>query len=69
MGNWYPRLTDVQTLSSRYAVPMPAMQDLIARRRAGAHDSELIDLLVQPDWGGLSTDQASRLLTEFASSK
>jgi len=69
MGNWYPSLTDLQTLSGHYAVPMAALQDLVARRRAGAHDAELINRLVQPDWGGLSNDQASRLLTEFPSSK
>jgi hypothetical protein len=69
IGNWYPSVIDLQTLRGRYAVPMAALQDLAARRRAGAHDIELISLLVQPDWGGLSNVQASRLLTEFPNSK
>jgi hypothetical protein len=43
MGAWYLSMTDLQTLSGGYAVPMASLQDLVARRRAGAHDAELIN--------------------------
>ena len=37
----------------------------MARRRAGARDEELINLLRQPDWGGLSQEQAVQLVSEL----
>ena len=41
------------------------MEDLVARRRAGAHDQELISLLRQSDWGGLTLEQATELVSEL----
>ena len=63
--NSFPSPAALQALSARYAVPLAALEDLAARRRAGAHDGELINLLVQPDWGGLSHDQAVQLIGEL----
>jgi hypothetical protein len=68
MMNWYPSLAELQTLSARYGVPVAILQDLAARRRAGARDGELINLLTQPDRGGLSNDRAAQLVSEFPSS-
>ena len=47
---------DLDAIGARYSVPRRSMEDLVARRRAGARDEELIDLLRQPDWGGLSQE-------------
>jgi hypothetical protein len=41
------------------------VDDLYARRRAGAHDAELINLLTQPDRGGLDREQARALVAEL----
>jgi len=41
------------------------MSDLVLRRRAGAHDEELISLLYQQDWGGLEREQAAQLVAEL----
>jgi hypothetical protein len=56
---------DLDAIGARYSVPRRSMEDLVARRRAGARDEELIDLLRQPDWGGLSQEQAVRLVNEL----
>jgi hypothetical protein len=56
---------DLDALAARYAVPARALHDLAARRRAGAHDEELISLLRQPDWGALSPEQAAQLVGEL----
>ena len=56
---------DPDAIGARYSVPRRSMEDLVARRRAGARDEELIDLLRQPDWGGLSQEQAVRLVNEL----
>jgi hypothetical protein len=39
---------------------MAVMDDLYARRRAGAQDAELINLLTQKDRAGLDRERASR---------
>ncbi len=57
--------SDVDAIATRYAVPRQAVLDLILRRRAGAHDAELITLLSQRDWGGLNDEQATQLLSEL----
>jgi hypothetical protein len=56
---------DLTALADRFSVPLRAIEDLAARRRAGAHDDELISLLGQPDWGGLAREQASSLVSEL----
>ena len=63
--NSFPSPTDLDGLGTRYSVPSAALEDLAARRRAGAHDGELINLLVQPDWGGLSRERAEQLVSEL----
>ena len=61
----FPSPMDLDAIGARYSVPRRSMEDLVARRRAGARDEELIDLLRQPDWGGLSQEQAVRLVIEL----
>jgi hypothetical protein len=61
----YPSPKDLDAIGARYAVPRRALEDLVARRRAGAHDDELISLLRQPDWGNLSQEQAEQLVAEL----
>jgi hypothetical protein len=56
---------DLDSIAARFSVPRRSLEDLVARRRAGAHDDELISLLRQPDWGGLSQAQAAQLVTEL----
>ena len=41
------------------------MEDLYARRRAGARDAELVNLLSQEDRGGLDREQARALVAEL----
>jgi hypothetical protein len=57
--------SDLDAIATRYAVPRQAVLDLILRRRAGAHDAELIDLLSQRDWGGLDEEHATQLVSEL----
>lgn len=61
----FPSPADLEALGARYSVSLRALEDLVARRRAGAGDGELIHLLRQPDWGGLSQDQATQLVAEL----
>ena len=61
----FPSPMELDAIGARYSVSTRSMEDLIARRRAGAHDGELINLLRQPDWGGLSLEQATQLVTEL----
>ena len=63
----FPSPKDLDAIGARYSVPRRALEDLVARRRAGAHDDELISLLRQPDWGGLSQEQAAQLVAELPS--
>jgi len=60
-----PAPLDLDALAARYAVPARAVHDLAARRRAGAHDEELLSLLRQPDWGGLSPERAAQLVADL----
>jgi catechol 2,3-dioxygenase-like lactoylglutathione lyase family enzyme len=57
--------SQLDALSARYSVSARSVADLMARRRAGAHDEELINLLRQPDWGSLSQEQAIQLVAEL----
>jgi hypothetical protein len=61
----YPSPKDLDAIGARYAVPRRALEDLVARRRAGARDDELISLLRQPDWGDLSQEQAEQLVADL----
>jgi hypothetical protein len=62
----YPSPTELEALAARFGVTAGrALDDLVARRRAGAGDDELIHLLRQPDWGGLSYEQAVELVAQL----
>jgi hypothetical protein len=58
---------DLSPLAERYGISPGVVEDLYARRRAGARDAELINLLAQPDRGGLDAQQARALLQELPS--
>ena len=53
---------DLPALAATYGVSAPVVEDLCARRRAGARDGELINLLAQPDRGGLDSERARALI-------
>ena len=63
--NQSPAPIDLRCLSTRYAVSVAVLDDLNARRRAGAHNAELIDLLTQRDRGGLDRERACALVAEL----
>lgn len=63
--NAFPSPQDLDALGDQYSVSRRSMEDIVARRRAGAHDAELISLLRQPDWGGLSQEQAVQLVAKL----
>jgi hypothetical protein len=63
--NQSPAPMDLTPLSTRYAASVAVLDDLYARRRAGAHDAELIDLLAQRDRGGLDRERARALVAEL----
>jgi hypothetical protein len=48
-----PASIDLSPIAAKYAVSPAVVEDLYARRRAGARDAELINLLGQQDRGGL----------------
>ena len=60
-----PSPTDLDSIAVRFSVPRRSLEDLVARRRAGALDDELVSLLRQPDWGGLSQAQAAEVVAEL----
>jgi hypothetical protein len=61
-----PDHSDLLTrLAETYAVSPGVLEDLVARRRAGALDAELLNLLAQPDRGGLSAADARALVDEL----
>jgi len=60
-----PSPIDLTSLASRYNVSSAVVEDLYARRRAGARDAELINLLQQPDRGGLDTERARALVADL----
>jgi hypothetical protein len=63
----FPSPKDLDAIRGRYrSVSARALEDLVARRRAGASDAELMNLLRQPDWGGLSDEQAEQFVTELS---
>jgi hypothetical protein len=56
---------DLAPLATRYGIAPHVVEDLYARRRAGAHDAELVNLLTQQDRGGLDREQARALIAEL----
>ena len=60
-----PTEIDLGPVAARYAVAVDVVEDLYARRRAGARDAELINLLRQPDRGGLAPERARALIAEL----
>jgi hypothetical protein len=57
--------SDLNALVNRYGVALEVLEDLQARRRAGARDGELRNLLRQPDRGGLSDDDARAVVDQL----
>ena len=60
-----PQPADLTPLAARYGIAPAVVEDLYARRRAGAHDAELVNLLSQQDRGRLDREQARALLDEL----
>ena len=60
-----PVPADLTPLAARYGISPAVVEDLYARRRAGAHDAELINLLSQQDRGGLDRERARALVDEL----
>jgi hypothetical protein len=60
-----PGPIDLTPLAARYGISPAVVEDLYARRRAGAHDAELVNLLSQHDRGGLNREQARALVAEL----
>jgi hypothetical protein len=56
---------DVARLEADYSLSAAVLEDLLARRRAGAGDAELINLVRQPDRGGLHAERARSLMAEL----
>ena len=54
----FPSPSDPDAIAATYGVPPGVLDDLLAWRRAGAHDAELRHLLRQADRGGLSDEDA-----------
>ena len=63
--NENPSPIEMSELAERYHVTSGVVEDLYARRRAGARDAELINLLRQSDRGGLDAEQARALVAEL----
>ena len=60
-----PTPIDLMALATRYEVSPAVVEDLYARRRAGARDAELLNLLAQHDRGGLEQERARALIAEL----
>ena len=60
-----PSPIDPSSLANRFNVSPSVVEDLYARRRAGARDAELINLLQQEDRGGLDPERARALVDEL----
>jgi hypothetical protein len=60
-----PAPIDLTRLSTRYVVSVAVLDDLYARRRAGALDAELINLLTQHDRGGLDRERARAVVAKL----
>jgi hypothetical protein len=60
-----PAPIDLFHLEVTYNVSAAVLEDLYARRRAGARDAELVHLLGQSDRGGLDPERARALVAEL----
>ena len=60
-----PVPSDLTSLATRYGIAPEIVDDLYARRRAGARDAELMNLLRQQDRGGLDSEQARALVADL----
>ena len=60
-----PEPADLDAVAAKYHVSPAVVEDLYARRRAGARDAELVNLLGQQDRGGLAPEQARALVAEL----
>jgi hypothetical protein len=60
-----PTPIDLNSLAARYGLAPAVVEDLYARRRAGARDAELINLLAQHDRGGLESERAREVVAEL----
>jgi hypothetical protein len=60
-----PAPDDLDAVAAKYHISPGVVEDLYARRRAGARDAELINLLGQQDRGGLTAEQARALVAEL----
>jgi hypothetical protein len=60
-----PMPIDLTPLAAKYGISSAVVEDLYARRRAGARDAELVNLLSQEDRGGLDREQARSLVAEL----
>jgi len=65
MHNASDHSDQLSRLAETYAVPPGVLEDLVARRRAGALDGELRNLLAQPDRGGLNAADARALVEQL----
>jgi hypothetical protein len=60
-----PTPVDLTPLAAKYGISSAVVEDLYARRRAGARDAELVNLLTQQDRGGLDRERAQVLVGEL----
>jgi hypothetical protein len=65
MHNASDHSDQLSRLAEAYAVSPGVLEDLVARRRAGALDGELLNLLAQPDRGGLDRTAARALVDQL----
>ena len=65
MDNTGAHFAELDRLETEYSVSSAVLEDLCARRRAGASDAELVNLLRQTDRGGLDRDRARALVGEL----
>jgi len=65
MHNASDHFDQLARLAQTYGVSAGVLEDLAARRRAGALDGELINLLAQSDRGGLDTTAARALVDQL----
>ena len=61
-----PTPSPLEALGATYRVPVAVLEDLAARRRAGARDEELHSLLRQPGRGGLGAEDARALVDRLS---
>jgi len=57
-----PSPVDLDALAAKYGLRPAVLEDLYARRRAGARDAELINLLGEQDRGGLDSERAREVI-------